>query len=424
MVFQLGLLKKMNNIKSIRILHVFFSGSTSGYKPGWDRFDTITELLREKGFDVWVLGYAQNWSNLKRKILGSIDIDLKNKIINITQPRWLSTLEYYSTYNLVFIMGIGYAVLLYKVCKNLKINTVILADDIIGINFYFLLMKKIFRMKINTIINYEDLNARMHTFKSKNILMKIVSTIIDEVINPKLAKKIITITNFGKEFLFHRSKINKGFVIPYLFRPENQIEENHNKNEIRRKLGLNPQSIIFIWSGHLGGFTTDDVLFLIRALSLSKNKSKILLLLTGSATDRDKIIINSFAKKVGVNVKHVGYVDKKLYWQYLMAADIGVFIRSRTLFSHFLSGTKVADYMRIGLPVIVPCLKGQLEVIKGNGLCYKPEDVKDLAMKIDKILEMDLQYMGYISRKIIENNLKYVTQLIAQKDFLDFLMNY
>jgi glycosyltransferase involved in cell wall biosynthesis len=107
-----------------------------------------------------------------------------------------------------------------------------------------------------------------------------------------------------------------------------------------------------------------------------------------------------------------------------MAADIGIFIRPRTLFSHFLSGRKVSDYMRVGLPVIVPCLAGQLEVIKGNGLCYKPEDVKDLAMKIDKILEMDLDYMGYISRQIVESNEKYVIELVNSKEFSDFLINY
>jgi len=420
MVFQLGLLRKMNNIKPIRILHVFFSGSTSGYRPGWGRFDTITELLREKGYDVWILGYAQNWSNLKRKILGSIDIDTKNKIINITQPRWLAAIDVLIN-NFILLGGLGYTILLYTICKKLKINSIILADDMVGTNFYFLLIKKMFRMKINTIIDYQDLTARLHTFKSKNFLKRIISTTIDEVINPKLAKKIITITNFGKEFLFHRSKINKGFVIPNLFRPEYQIKGNYNKYEIRRKLGLNSQSIIFIWSGHLGGFTTTDVLFLIRALSLSKNKSKILLLLTGSAPNRDKIIINSFAKKVGVNIKHIGYVDKKLYWQYLMASDIGIFIRPRTLFSHFLTGGKVMDYMGVGLPVIIPCLAGQLEIIRGNGLCYKPEDVLDLAKKIDEILNLDLINMGMKSREIVNSILDNVKALFSDPNFIDFL---
>jgi glycosyltransferase involved in cell wall biosynthesis len=420
MVFQLRLLRKMSNIKPIRILHVFFSGSTAGYKPGWDRFDTITELLREKGFDVWVLGYAQNWSNLKRKILGSIDIDLKNKIINITQPRWLAAIDVLIN-NFILLGGFGYAMLLYTICKKLKINSIILADDMIGTNFYFLITKKISRMKINTIIDYQDLTARLHTFKSKNFLKRIISTTVDEVINPKLAKKIITITNFGKEFLFHRSKINKGFVIPNLFRAEYHIEKNYNKNEIRRKLGLPSQSIILIWSGHLGGFTTDGVLFLIRALSLSKNKSKILLLLTGSAPNRDKIIINNFAKEVRVNIKHIGYVDKKLYWQYLMASDIGVFIRPRTLFSHFLTGGKVMDYMGIGLPVIVPCLAGQLEIIRGNGLCYKPEDVLDLAKKIDEILNLDLINMGIKSREIANSILDNVKTLFLDPNFIEFL---
>jgi glycosyltransferase involved in cell wall biosynthesis len=413
----------MKNIKPIRILHVFLSGSTSGYRPGWMRFDTITELLREKGFDVWVLGYAQNWSNLKHKILGSIEIDAKNKIINITQPKWLKAID---VLRRIFLLlgGLGYAVQLYTICKKLKINTIILADDMIGTNFYFLLMKNICRMKINTIIDYQDLTARMQTFKSKNIIKRIISTTIDEVINPKLAKKIITITNFGKEFLFHRSKINKAFVIPNIFRPEYQIEKNYNKDEIRRKLGLPSQSIIFIWSGGLGGFTTNDILFLIRALSLSKNKSKILLLLIGHGTDRDKFYIDYFARKAGVNVKHVGYVDAKsyIYWQYLMAADIGIFIRPRTLFSHFLTGRKVMDYMGIGLPVIVPCLAGQLEIIKGNGLCYKPEDVLDLAKKIDEILNLDLINMGIKSKEITNSILNNIKTLFSDPSFIEFLI--
>jgi glycosyltransferase involved in cell wall biosynthesis len=422
MEFLQELLRKMNNIKRIRILHVFFSGSTSGYRPGWIRFDTITELLREKGFDVWILGYAQNWSNLKRKILGGIDVDTKNKIINITQPRWLAAIDVLIN-NFILLGGLGYAILLYTICKKLKINSIILADDMVGTNFYFLLIKKMFRMKINTIIDYQDLTARLHTFKSKNFLKRMISTTIDEVINPKLAKKIITITNFGKEFLFHRSKINKGFVIPNLFRPEYQIEENYNKDEIRRKLGLPSQSIIFIWSGHLGGFTTNDILFLIRAIALSKNKSKILLLLMGSATERHRFIINNFAKKLDVNVKHVGYVDVKsyLYWQYLMATDIGVFIRPRTLFSHFLTGRKVMDYMGVGLPVIVPCLAGQLEIIKGNGLCYKPEDALDLAKKIDEILNLDLINMGMKSREIANSILASVKTLFSDPNFIEFL---
>jgi len=422
MEFLLKLLRKMNNIKPIRILHVFFSGSTSGYRPGWGRFDTITELLREKGFDLWVLGYAQNWSNLKHKILGSIDVDTKNKIINITQPRWLAVIDVL-IHNFILLGGLGYAILLYTICKKLKINSIILADDMIGTDFYFLLIKKMTRMKINTIIDYQDLTARLHTFKSKNFLKRIISTTIDEVINPKLAKKIITITNFGKEFLFHRSKINRGFVIPHILKFNSELNLKTNKEEAKKYLGYDPKYFIFIWSGHLGGFTTNDVLFLIKGISMSKYRDNIFLLLTGSSPNYYINYIYSYAKKFNVNVKHVGYLDKVTYLQYLQASDVGVFIRPQSLFAHFLTGGKVFDYMLAGLPVIVPCLKGQLEVIKENGLCYKPEDVKDLAMKIDKILEMDLQYMGYISRQIVESNLKYVIELMNSKEFLDFLIN-
>jgi glycosyltransferase involved in cell wall biosynthesis len=295
----------------------------------------------------------------------------------------------------------------------------------IGTNFYFLLIKKIFGIKINTIIDIHDLTARMQTFKSKNILKRVVSTTIDEVINPKLAKKIITQTNFAKDFLFHRSKINKGFVIPHISKFDSKLNLKINKEEAKRILGLDPKYIIFIWSGHLGGFTTNDVLFLIKGISMSKYRDNIQLLLTGSSPNYYTInYIYSYAKRLNVNVKHVGYLDKKTYMQYLQASDVGVFIRPRTLFAHFLTGGKVFDYMLAGLPVIVPCLKAQLETIKGNGLCYKPGDAKDLALKIDKILEMNLRRMGFISREIAENNLKYVTELINQKEFMDFLKNY
>jgi glycosyltransferase involved in cell wall biosynthesis len=294
----------------------------------------------------------------------------------------------------------------------------------VGTNFYFLLIKKMFRMKINTIIDYQDLTARLHTFKSKNFLKRIISTTIDEVINPKLAKKIITITNFGKEFLFHRSKVNKSFMIPHILKFDSELNLKINKEEAKKYLGYNPKYFIFIWSGHLGGFTTNDVLFLIKGISMSKYRDNILLLLTGSSPNYHIInYIYSYAKRLNVNVKHLGYLDKKTYMQYLQASDVGIFIRPQSLFAHFLTGGKVFDYMLAGLPVIVPCLKGQLEVIKGNGLCYKPEDTKDLAMKIDKILEMDLQHMGSLSRQIVESNLKYVIELMNSKEFLDFLIN-
>jgi glycosyltransferase involved in cell wall biosynthesis len=294
----------------------------------------------------------------------------------------------------------------------------------IGVNFYFLLIKKIFRMKINTIIDYGDLRARYHTFKIKNILMKIVSIIIEEAINPKLAKKIITITNFDRDFLFHRSKINKGFVIPQISKFILESNLKINKEEVKKELGLDSKYFVFFWVGYLGGLTTRNILFLIKGISMSRYRNNILLILAGPSPTYDINYIYSYAKKLNVNVKYVGYLDKKNLLKYLQASDVGVFIAPRALFAHFGAGTKVADYMGVGLPVIVPCLKGNLEVIKRNGLCYKPEDVKDLAMKIDKILEMDLQHMGSISRKIAESNLKYVMQLIGQKEFLDFLINF
>jgi glycosyltransferase involved in cell wall biosynthesis len=79
------------------------------------------------------------------------------------------------------------------------------------------------------------------------------------------------------------------------------------------------------------------------------------------------------------------------------------------------------DYMGIGLPVIVPCLAGQLEIIRGNGLCYKPGDVLDLAKKIDEILNLDLINMGMKSREIANSILDNVKTLFLDLNFIEFL---
>jgi len=119
-----------------------------------------------------------------------------------------------------------------------------------------------------------------------------------------------------------------------------------DKQKVRERLGIK-QKFVLIWSGHLGGFTTYDVLFLIKAISISKNKNNILLILAAMANENEINLISLFANKLNVNLKYVGFLEKKSYLTYLFASDVGVFIRPSSLFSHFLTGRKVMDYTRL-----------------------------------------------------------------------------
>jgi hypothetical protein len=92
-------------------------------------------------------------------------------------------------------------------------------------------------------------------FKSKNKLKKVLKPFhvaINEAINPRLTGKfiaiIIAVINFFKNFIFHRSKINKGLVIPEVFKSPYQIEVNYDKNGLGRKLGNIDHFIFFIYS--------------------------------------------------------------------------------------------------------------------------------------------------------------------------------
>ena len=306
-----------------KILHVYFSHSASGYRPGWARFDILTEMFRRKGYEAWILGYKMKWSSLKQKLFGGIEIDKNSKVINLIIPHWLSTIDVFLN-NLFLIGGFGWSILLALISNRIKPNTIILTDDTIGTNFYFLLIKKILQKKINIIIDYQDLTAQMHTCKSKNIFKKLISQTIDEVINPRLAKKLIVISKFGKDYLMQRSNVKDIYVIPAIAESKNL--DNYSKEECRRLFNIPLNYKVIIWSGFIEGFTTKDVLFLIDAISLCKHKNEIMLVMIGGGIEYDRYYILNHAKRKGVNAMHLGYFDsnKAEYWLCLRSADIGI----------------------------------------------------------------------------------------------------
>lgn len=391
-----------NNKDKIKILNVFFSNSASGYRKGWNRFDIFTGLLRKKDCEVWILGYLQNWKNNKEKLFGKIHMDYNNKIINLTQPRWIDSIDVIFN-NLGFLGGFAYALMMHILCKKFNFKTIILADDMSGTNFYFLIINKLLFLKINTIIDYQDLTARMHTYKSKNKIRRIIEILLDEVINPKFAGKLITITEYGKNYLAMRSGVKKIFVLPNICIVNSELILL-SKELIRKELGLPLDKKIIVWSGFLGGQTTKDVFLLLKAITLTSIKDNIMVVIIGETNNVDSKILKTYADKHKLNLIFTGYLpsDGDLYWKYLRAADIGVFLRPNSDYAHFLTGRKVVDFISVGLPVIVPCLKGQLETIKGNGICYIPEDAKDLAEKINEIFKLDLNLLSQKSIEIAE----------------------
>jgi len=387
----------------IKILCVYFFGKPNGYEPGWYRFDLFVEILKKRGYNTWILGYKRKTNNIKESIFGHTKIDERNKVITLIKPRWFAIIDTL-LYNFLLIDGFAYSILLLNVCKKMKFDTVILADDTIGINFYFLSLSKLFLREINIIIDYQDLTARLHTYKSRNFVKRLISIIIDEIINPKLAGKLITVTNYRKRYMKDKTNIKNIYVISEMNIPKRKFLIL-NKEECRKILAL-PNKRIIIWTGRLGGQTTQDVMLLLKALTLCKTKD-IKIIIIGSGDLKSINLLKTYAKENNIDLTMTGYIsslDDK-YWLYLRAADVGIFLRPNSDYAHFLTGRKVSDYYSVGLPVIVPCLKGQLETLKGNGLCYEPDNAQDLANKIDEIFKLDLEELGRNSLKIAKEML-------------------
>lgn len=408
----------------IKILYTFFLRSDNGYVKGYQRFDILVELLRKK-YETWVLAYKSEWKSIRDLLLGKINIDKNSKIITLTKPRWASSLD--AIFDNIFLAGIIYSIQMLIICKKFNFNTIVLADDKVSTNFYFLLLKKILRFKINTIIDYQDLTARLHTYKSKNKLKRFIGILLDEIINPRLAGKLITITEYGKNYLHNRSGVKKIFVVRELIQPNNDILFL-SKKEARKELGLPMDGKIIIWCGFLHGQASlNNILPLLEALRLSKFKEDITLIIMGSYDLYNKKKLLELAKKNSLNVILTGYISNQshLYWKYLRASDIGYFYRPGADYGRFVAGIKIAEYITAGLPVLLPCLEGPTEVLKGNGICFDPDDPMDLVKKIDEMFMQDLESMGKRSLEIAEEMLSpnALEKIIMSKEFEEFIEN-
>ena len=72
----------------MKIIHMYFGWSYTGYRKGWQRFDFITSELRKAGHEVYVIGLKKTWNDKKQKLLGYFE--KTDEAINIIGPKWTS----------------------------------------------------------------------------------------------------------------------------------------------------------------------------------------------------------------------------------------------------------------------------------------------------------------------------------------------
>lgn len=163
------------------------------------------------------------------------------------------------------------------------------------------------------------------------------------------------------------------------------------KSSAREKLKL-PQDKIIL--GYIGRFRTmgeeKGISEILKAISLlAENYSNIFFLAIGG-TREDIDLYNDIAKKLGVDDKILLFekVERPMVAIYQKACDILLMPFPYTKhFAYYMSPLKMFEYMASKRPIIASDLPSVREILnQNNAILVKPDDCKDLAEGVERII--------------------------------------
>jgi len=162
----------------------------------------------------------------------------------------------------------------------------------------------------------------------------------------------VIVTNERDFFLLHNLPFLKRRIhyIPLVSNID--VEENIDKQAVRRRFGINDDEILLLRFGFINNIHVNFVLELIQAINkLWKKGHKVRLILVGGVDSKDSSIVLSLANSLGIaeQVILTGYCSGQEVSQYLGSADIAV-----QLYPDGMCGsrTTLLATMAHGLPTI------------------------------------------------------------------------
>lgn len=229
------------------------------------------------------------------------------------------------------------------------------------------------------------------------------------------ADAIVGIHNAAKTFM------NKKYGIPLerieiipLGADDNRFRfDGHARNLIRKKLSINENDVLFIYTGKLIPAKGPHLL-VQAALELMKDLHNIKLMLIGGGVD-------SYVREIKKNIRNAD-LENRFIWHssvpnqellgFYSASDVAVWPRESSL--------SMLEAMACNLPVIISDKSEVTERIGyGNGLTYRGDDALDLAQQMKRLLAVRTRKeMGSKGRKLIEEKLNW--RIIA-KQFIELV---
>ena len=353
----------------------------------WRRFDLIYEHLNTLGHDTRILAF----SDLKSETKEVVNVSLSPLF------RMFGTLL-----NFLMLSQFQNPVRLLKTClllRKMKPDAVVF--HYLDIGLFLIAFRFLFR---NTILVYDkvDLNTRMKYYnKNKSALFRLFCW-IEEVFIPRNADRVITVTNFGKDYLASRgAESEKIFVLNELVDVESFFDSEAQRKRAESFRDPKKERII-VWHGVIRHYQVDSIVTIMKAISIAQNKVPNIRFLVVGPTEnaRFKEKLSSLTNNLKINVEFTGGVPSTQIPNILNSAHVGVQALPDAMFTRYINGVKLSEYICSGLPVLCSDLEGPAELVRENGFLFVPEDSDDLADKIIKLFESDYEELMKKSNKV------------------------
>lgn len=375
-------------------------------KEGSNLYTDLAEELIEKGNKVTVvvseerqkidktqMQEERNIKVLRVKTGNLYDVSLYEKAISfITLQTKLKNAikEYLSNEKFDLIIFMSPPVTLYSVVQFAmkKYNCI-----------SYLMQKDIFPQNALDLGLMTKMNPSYWYFKHKEKELYKTSTVIG------------CMSNANKEYLLKNNKYlnsNKVQIFPNTIKI-NKINSNiKSKLTIREKYNIPKEKIIAVYGGNFGRAQGID--FLIQVLNEYKNNNKIMFILYGRGTEKNRLI-NTVKQNNIKNVIIKDYASENEYSKLLQEADIGlVFLDYRFTIPNIPSRTLA--YFKYGIPIMAATdkktdYKKLIEQQSKSGLWCESNNIKEFKNKFNFLIENkeEREKMGKRGRKYLENNL-------------------
>ena len=205
----------------------------------------------------------------------------------------------------------------------------------------------------------------------------------------RTANSIITLSLASKEDICERGiKENKIFIVPNGINRDFLDYHKPDKNYLFRKYNITHNKLKLGFIGSLKA--VEDVITLLDAIAILKKqlRNNIILIIIGTGP-----MISYFknhTKKIGIQemVRFIGKVHHSEIKKYYGMLDLFVIPRVKNKMTETISPLKILEAMGIGIPVVGSNVGGISEIITDgvNGFLFEPQDPKDLAKVLKKLI--------------------------------------